>query len=229
VLVSTDKAGRPTSVMGVTKRAAELIVAGFGPGPCGFMSVRFGNVLGSSGSVVPLFREQIARGGPVTVTDPEVTRYFMTIPEACQLILEASSTGEPGATYLLEMGSPVRIADLARQMIRLSGFEPDEDIAVVFTGLRPGEKLEEELVDDDERLTIAAHDRIRMVNGVRRVLAAGWLSALHHCVRRSDTAGALRLLQQAVPGYTPSPLALANMSANPSPPKPPVIRAGTAA
>jgi FlaA1/EpsC-like NDP-sugar epimerase len=229
VLVSTDKAVRPTSVMGVTKRAAELIVAGFGPGPCGFMSVRFGNVLGSSGSVVPLFREQIARGGPVTVTDPEVTRYFMTIPEACQLILEASSTGEPGATYLLEMGSPVRIADLARQMIRLSGFEPDEDIAVVFTGLRPGEKLEEELVDDDERLTIAAHDRIRMVNGVRRVLAAGWLSALHHCVRRSDTAGALRLLQQAVPGYTPSPLALANMSANSSPPKPPVIRAGTAA
>jgi FlaA1/EpsC-like NDP-sugar epimerase len=229
VLVSTDKAVRPTSVMGVTKRAAELIVAGFGPGPCAFMSVRFGNVLGSSGSVVPLFREQIARGGPVTVTDPEVTRYFMTIPEACQLILEASSTGEPGATYLLEMGSPVRIADLARQMIRLSGFEPDEDIAVVFTGLRPGEKLEEELVDDDERLTAAACDRIRVVNGVRRILAAGWLSALHHCVRRSDTAGALRLLQQAVPRYTPSSLALANMGVNPSPPKPPVIRAGTAA
>jgi FlaA1/EpsC-like NDP-sugar epimerase len=229
VLVSTDKAVRPTSVMGVTKRAAELIVGGFGPEPCGFMSVRFGNVLGSSGSVVPLFREQIARGGPVTVTDPEVTRYFMTIPEACQLILEASSTGEPGATYLLEMGSPVRIADLARQMIRLSGFEPDEDIAVVFTGLRPGEKLEEQLVDDDECLTSAAHDRIRVVNGVRRVLASGWLSALHHCVRRSDTAGALRLLQQAVPGYTPSPLALASMSANSSPPKPPVIRTGTAA
>ena len=115
--------------MGVTKRAAELVIGSLAPGPCRFVVVRFGNVLGSSGSVVPLFREQIARGGPVTVTDPEVTRYFMTIPEACQLILEASSAGEAGATYLLEMGSPVRIADLARQMIRLSGFEPDEDIA----------------------------------------------------------------------------------------------------
>src|SRR5215471_17118007 len=210
VLVSTDKAVRPTSVMGVTKRAAELIVGGFGPGPCGFMSVRFGNVLGSSGSVVPLFREQIARGGPVTVTDPEVTRYFMTIPEACQLILEASSAGEPGAIYLLEMGSPVRIADLARQMIRLSGFEPDEDIAVVFTGLRPGEKLEEQLVDDDECLTSAAHDRIRVVHGPRLALPPGWLGGLQLCVRRGDTAAALGLLQQAVPGYVPSEQALAS-------------------
>src|SRR5215510_11145225 len=229
VLVSTDKAVRPASVMGATKRAAELVLGSLAPGPCRFVVVRFGNVLGSSGSVVPLFREQIARGGPVTVTDPEVTRYFMTIPEACQLILEASSAGDAGSTYLLEMGSAVRIADLARQMIRLSGFEPDEDIAIVFTGLRPGEKLEEELVDDGEHVTTAVHDHIRVVNGVRRVLASGWLSALHHCVRRSDTAEALRLLQQAVPGYTPSPLALASMGASSSPPKPPVIRAGTAA
>jgi FlaA1/EpsC-like NDP-sugar epimerase len=215
--------------MGVTKRAAELVLAGFGAGPCGFMAVRFGNVLGSSGSVVPVFREQIARGGPVTVTDPEVTRYFMTIPEACQLILEASSTGQPGAIYLLEMGSPVRIQDLARQMIRLSGFEPDEDIAVVFTGLRAGEKLEEELVDEDERITTAGHDRIRVVHGPRRVLPPGWLPALHRCVRRADTTGALRLLQQACPGYTPSPVALASAGADSSRPRPPAVGTGTAA
>jgi FlaA1/EpsC-like NDP-sugar epimerase len=211
VLVSTDKAVRPSSVMGVTKRAAEQVITSLAPGPCRFLAVRFGNVLGSSGSVVPLFREQIARGGPVTVTHPEVTRYFMTIPEACQLILEASSAGEAGATYLLEMGSPVRIADLARQMIRLSGFEPDEDIAVVFIGLRPGEKLEEELIDEGERVTTTAHDRICVVQRPRRVLPPGWLDALQRCVRRGDTAGALRLLQQVVPGYVPSPQALAGV------------------
>ena len=227
VLVSTDKAVRPASVMGATKRAAELVIGSLAPGPCRFVVVRFGNVLGSSGSVVPLFREQIARGGPVTVTDPEVTRYFMTIPEACQLILEASSAGEPGATYLLEMGSPVRIADLARQMIRLSGFEPDEDIAIVFTGLRPGEKLEEELVDEGERVMTTVHDRIRVVHGPRHVLPPGWLGGLQLCVRRGDIAGALRLLQQAVPGYTPSPQALA--SAGGSSPRPLSSAAGTAA
>jgi FlaA1/EpsC-like NDP-sugar epimerase len=216
VLVSTDKAVRPSSVMGVTKRAAELVITGLPPGPCRFLAVRFGNVLGSSGSVVPLFREQIARGGPVTVTDPEVTRYFMTIPEACQLILEASSAGEAGATYLLEMGSPVRIADLARQMIRLSGFEPDEDIAVVFTGLRPGEKLEEELIDEGERVTTTVHDRIRVVHRPRRALPPGWLEALQRCVRRGDTGGALQLLQQVVPGYIPSPQALASVGAESS-------------
>jgi FlaA1/EpsC-like NDP-sugar epimerase len=194
------------------------------------MSVRFGNVLGSSGSVALLFREQIARGGPVTVTDPKVTRYFMTIPEACQLILEASSTGEPGSTYLLEMGNPVRIVDLARQMIRLSGFEPDEDIAVVFTGLRPGEKLEEELIDEDERVTSAGHDRIRVVHGPYRTLPPGWLPALRKHVRRGDGVGALRLLQQVVPGYTPSPLALAGVATNsPDSQAPTTVGAGTAA
>src|SRR5215468_979183 len=210
VLVSTDKAVRPASVMGVTKRTAELVIGGLASAPCRFLAVRFGNVLGPSGSVVPLFREQIARGGPVTVTDPEVTRYFMTIPEACQLILEASSAGESGATYLLEMGSPVRIADLARQMIRLSGFEPDEDIAVVFTGLRPGEKLEEELVDEGESAVTTEHERIRVVHGPRLALPPGWLGGLQLCVRRGDTAAALGLLQQAVPGYVPSEQALAS-------------------
>jgi FlaA1/EpsC-like NDP-sugar epimerase len=163
----------------------------------------------------------------VTVTDPEVTRYFMTIPEACQLILEVSSAGEAGATYLLEMGSPVRIVDLARQMIRLSGFEPDEDIAIVFTGLRPGEKLEEELVDEGERITTTMHGRIRVVHGPPHVLPPGWLGALQLCVRRGDTTGAIRLLQQVVPGYTPSPQALA--SAGASSPRPLSSVAGTAA
>jgi FlaA1/EpsC-like NDP-sugar epimerase len=227
VLVSTDKAVRPASVMGATKRAAELVIGSLAPGPCRFVVVRFGNVLGSSGSVVPLFREQIARGGPVTVTDPEVTRYFMTIPEACQLILEASSAGEPGATYLLEMGSPVRIAELARQMIRLSGFEPDEDIAIVFSGLRPGEKLEEELVDEGERVTTSVHDHIRIVHGPRRVLPPGWLGGLQLCVRRRDIPCALRLLQQVVPGFSPSPEALASAGGSSS--RPLSTAAGTAA
>ena len=212
VLVSTDKAVRPASVMGVSKRAAEMVVTSLPPGPCRFMVVRFGNVLGSSGSVVPVFREQIARGGPVTVTDPEVTRYFMTIPEACQLILQASATAETGATYILEMGSPVRIADLAHQMIRLSGFEPDVDIPVVFTGLRPGEKLTEDLIDDGERVTSTLRDRIRVVRGPRAVLPPAWIGSLLQCVRRGDAAGALRMLQQAVPGYEPSPEAVTGTS-----------------
>src|SRR5262249_2594952 len=146
---------------------------------------------------------------------------------ACQLILEASSAGEAGATYLLEVGSPVRIADLARQMIRLSGFEPDEDIAIVFTGLRPGEKLEEELVDDGERVTTAVHDHIRVVHGPRHFLPPGWLAGLQLCVRRGDIPSALRLLQQVVPGFTPSPQALA--SAGGSSPRPLSSAAGTAA
>jgi FlaA1/EpsC-like NDP-sugar epimerase len=216
VLVSTDKAVRPTSVMGVTKRAAELVIHSMPPGRCRFVSVRFGNVLGSSGSVVPLFREQIARGGPVTVTDPNVTRYFMTIPEAAQLILQAAALGEGGETFILEMGQPVRIVDLARQMIRLSGFEPDEDVPIVFTGLRPGEKLEEELVDDSEGIASTYHDRIRVLR--RRsgatVAPPSWLGTLEACVRRAEPSAAIRCLQQIVPAYRPSALLLGNPSAS---------------
>jgi len=205
VLVSTDKAVRPTSVMGVTKRVAERVVQGFQNGCCRFVGVRFGNVLGSNGSVVPIFREQIARGGPVTVTHPDVTRYFMTIPEAVQLILQAAGTGHGGEIFVLEMGQAVRIADLARQMIRLSGFEPDEDIEVVFTGLAPGEKLHEELVSDGEEVVPTHHDRIRVLRLPERPLHPdGWLPTLEACVETGHVADAVGLLRELVPSYRPS-------------------------
>jgi FlaA1/EpsC-like NDP-sugar epimerase len=206
VLVSTDKAVRPTSVMGVTKRVAELVVQNLqSEGRTRFAAVRFGNVLGSNGSVVPIFREQIARGGPITVTHPEVTRYFMTIPEAVQLILQAATIGDGGETFILEMGEPVRIVDLARQMIRLSGFEPDDDIAIEFTGLRPGEKLHEELVADGEERTTTPHDRIRvLVAPGAPPLLTEWLPAIEAGVAASDVGAVLRTIQSLVPAYAPS-------------------------
>jgi FlaA1/EpsC-like NDP-sugar epimerase len=152
VLVSTDKAVNPTNVMGASKRAAELVVEHWAHAEPAtrFMAVRFGNVLGSSGSVIPKFKEQIARGGPVTVTHPEITRYFMTIPEAARLVIQAAALGESGRVYVLDMGEPVRIVELARDMIRLTGHSPDQ-IRIVFTGLRPGEKLYEELLAASDR------------------------------------------------------------------------------
>jgi len=205
VLVSTDKAVRPSSVMGATKRAAELMIQDIADRRCQFLAVRFGNVLGSNGSVVPLFRDQIAAGGPVTVTDPNMTRFFMTIPEAAALILQSASYGQGGEIFVLEMGDPVRIVDLARQMIRLSGFEPDVDIPIVFTGLRPGEKLAEELLDErEEGIAPTYHDRIRVIRRQSRKPPRGWIEQLESCVRRGDVAAALRQLTEVVPGYQPS-------------------------
>lgn len=163
VNISTDKAVNPTSVMGASKRMVEFLVQAAarraGPGQT-FVSVRFGNVLGSRGSVIPIFKSQIAAGGPVTITHPDMVRYFMTIPEAAQLVLQASGNGHNGEVYILDMGEPVRIVDLARDLIRLSGFEPDVDLPIRYTGMRPGERLVEELMTEKERTSQTSHEKI---------------------------------------------------------------------
>ena len=170
VMISTDKAVNPTNIMGCSKRLAEIyvqslnlaITKGEVQGCTKFITTRFGNVLGSNGSVIPRFREQISNGGPVTVTHPDIIRYFMTIPEACRLVMEAGTMGMGGEIYIFEMGRPVKIADMARKMIELSGFDPDKEISIVYTGLRPGEKLYEELLSNKENTLPTAHNKIRV-------------------------------------------------------------------
>lgn len=205
VLISTDKAVDPVNVLGATKRLAEMVCQSLADSPVRTVTVRFGNVLDSAGSVVPLFREQIRSGGPVTVTDAEVTRYFMTIPEACQLILQASATGAQHAIYTLDMGEPVSIRMLAEQMIRLAGKQPDRDIAIVYTGLRAGEKLHETLFHADERYRPTSHPKILQAEA-REIVGERIRQAnqrLRDAVVRYDLEELAVVLRESVPEFLP--------------------------
>ncbi|MBG0778251.1 MAG: polysaccharide biosynthesis protein [Desulfovibrionaceae bacterium] len=205
LVVSTDKAVRPTNVMGATKRLTEKIMQAHCGGPTRLMAVRFGNVVGSAGSVIPLFRRQIEHGGPVTVTHPEVTRFFMTVEEACQLILQAGSMGGRGEIFLLKMGRPVRIADMARDLIRLSGRNPEKDVEIKFIGLRPGEKLYEELITEGEDVVPTEHDKIMVLEGATCSLpdVDALIADLKSAADAMDAAAIRTHLRSAVPEYTP--------------------------
>lgn len=208
VLISTDKAVDPVNVLGATKRLAEMVCQSLvDRRATRFVTVRFGNVLDSAGSVVPLFREQIRKGGPVTVTDPEVTRFFMTIPEACQLILQASAIGSHEAVYTLDMGDPIAIRVLAEQMIRLAGKQPGRDIAIVYSGLRPGEKLHETLFHADERYRPTSHPKILQAEP-RAVPAEAVrisIAQLREACARYDLDAMSEQLREAVPEFAPAP------------------------
>jgi len=207
VMISSDKAVNPTSVMGATKRIAEMLVlnaARISGRP--YVAVRFGNVLGSRGSVVLTFKRQIAAGGPVTVTHPEMRRYFMTIPEAVQLVLQASVLGRAGEIFMLDMGEPVKVVDLARDMIRLSGLEVGRDIDICFTGIRPGEKLFEELFAHGEEYQPTAHSKIFIAAGASNNIPPDLrtdVALLEQVARANDDAAARRMLRHIVPEYCP--------------------------
>jgi len=211
VMVSTDKAVNPTNDMGCTKRLAEIYVQSLGlalenskvKGRTKFVTTRFGNVLGSNGSVIPSFREQIAKGGPVTVTHPEITRFFMTIPEACRLVMEAATMSTGNQIFVFDMGESVKIDDLARRMIRLAGFIPDEDIKVQYTGLRPGEKLYEEVLANNENTLPTSHTRIRIAK-VREYDyddALSYVNELERLSREVEIPQMVRLMKQVVPEF----------------------------
>jgi FlaA1/EpsC-like NDP-sugar epimerase len=205
VNISTDKAINPTSIMGASKRVAEMLVQNQKSSSTCFVSVRFGNVLGSDGSVVPLFRKQIAEGGPVTVTHPDVTRYFMTIPEAVQLIVQAGAMGKGGEMFVLDMGEPVKIVDLARDLIAFSGFEPDEDISIEFIGLRPGEKLHEEPLNAQGTVKATTHESIFVaemlkVDGERLKRD---VEVLKELAREGDGRRIAEKLKEMIPDYRP--------------------------
>ena len=207
ILISTDKAVNPTSVMGATKRIAEMLIQDLNQNsPTSFAAVRFGNVLGSRGSVIPTFKKQIENGGPVTVTHPDMTRYFMTIPEAVQLVIEAGAMTSGGEIFVLDMGEPVKITDLARDLIRLHGYEPDKDIKISFTGIRPGEKLYEELFSAREQMAATMHDRIYISNKEQDLYFSSietieTLFAKNAFINRNDV---VELIGQVLPEYRTS-------------------------
>jgi FlaA1/EpsC-like NDP-sugar epimerase len=207
VMISTDKAVNPTNIMGASKRAAECYIQGLaGSSPTQFTTVRFGNVLGSNGSVIPMFKEQIRNGGPVTVTDPGVVRYFMTIPEASQLVLQAGCLGRGGDIFVLDMGEPVPILELAEELIRLSGLEPYDDIDITFTGLRPGEKMYEELLIAGEGVLPTSHEKIKVLAAVTidRSACEAALERMSCAARANDIVGLVEGLRSLVPEYTPT-------------------------
>ncbi|MGV8093726.1 MAG: UDP-N-acetylglucosamine 4,6-dehydratase family protein [Mangrovibacterium sp.] len=206
VMISTDKAVNPTNVMGASKRICEIYVqalAQSGLTKTQFITTRFGNVLGSNGSVVPLFRKQIAEGGPVTVTHPEIIRYFMTIPEACQLVLEAGFMGKGGEIYVFDMGDPVKIYDLAVKMIILAGLKPDVDIPIVFTGLRPGEKLYEEPLADEENTVKTHHPKIKTAKGRSHdfTIVKMEVDELLKAIQTEPETQLVQLMKKLVPEY----------------------------
>jgi FlaA1/EpsC-like NDP-sugar epimerase len=206
VLISTDKAVRPTNIMGATKRFSELLILSLGDTATKFVAVRFGNVLGSNGSVVPTFKQQILAGGPVTVTHPEMQRFFMTIPEASQLVLQAFTMGRGGEVFVLDMGDPVKIVDLARNLILLSGLRPDTDIRIEFTGMRPGEKLYEELSHLDEGTVATPHQKVRAfaAHAIRLPDMRRLLEELRCGHEARDPYRVVLTLKEAIPDYTPS-------------------------
>ena len=204
VMVSTDKAVNPTNVMGASKRIAEIYTQSLGKiVSTKFITTRFGNVLGSNGSVIPRFRQQIEKGGPVTITHPEITRFFMTIPEACQLVLEAGTTGEGGEIFIFDMGESVKILDLAKKMIKLSGLTLDKDIKITFTGLRPGEKLYEELLANEENTLLTHHKQI-LVAKVKEYdfeFISNQIQALINCFNQQDNKLIVKQMKQLVPEF----------------------------
>lgn len=205
VLISTDKAVNPANVMGTTKRVAELIVQSLNGNGTKFIAVRFGNVLGSNGSVIPLFKKQIEEGGPITVTHPEITRYFMSISEAVQLVMTAGAMGKGGEIFLLDMGKPVKIVDLAKELIKKSGLEPGKDIDIVFTGLRPGEKLHEELYWKGEGIVPTENKKITMLKSNGRIPTENLnikLQELERCNKLCDLASTIDVLKEIVPEAT---------------------------
>jgi len=209
VMISTDKAVNPTSVMGATKRACELVLQEINQhSQTKFVTVRFGNVLGSRGSVVPLFEKQIAAGGPVTVTDPEMTRYFMTIPEAVQLVLQSGSQAEGGEVFLFDMGEPVKIKDMASDLIRLHGLRPEKDIKIVYTGLRPGEKLYEELLTSEEGTTSTKHKKIFKAR-IQPLNEEDLKGCLEILAKTRDNVDILKTLRHMIPTYTSKQLQIA--------------------
>ena len=204
IFISTDKAVNPTSVMGASKRIAELVIKDISrSSKTKFASVRFGNVLGSRGSVIPTFQKQIEKGGPVTVTDPGMKRYFMTIPEAVQLVIQAGAITGGGETFVLDMGEMVKIDDLARDLIRLSGYEPDKDIEIVYTGTRPGEKLYEEIFTDMENMASTKHERIFISKKEMDNNYMGISKSLGLLLKKplKDPAKVLELIMTIIPEY----------------------------